>query len=210
MSDKRCRLFLVSPPNMASDTFRGMFEQAASAGDVASLLVRQLDNRDDTIDLVSSVLPSGYDHNVAILIEGDPEIAAEAGADGVQIAGGIDSFRDARTTLGSDRIVGVLSNGSRHATMEIGEAGADYVAFDQSVPIIMGAGETRDEVDPISWWAELFEIPAVAFAPAGFDEIEDLVKNGSDFIRPEDAMWSSADRAADTVKRYNARIEEFV
>lgn len=208
MSETRCRLFLVSPPETDPEVFPACFEQAAAAADVASLLVRPNADRNDTIEVVSAVLAAGYEHNVAILVDGDPEIAAEAGADGVQIAGDLEEYKRARALLGSDRIVGVLSNGCRHTAMEVGEAGADYVAFDQKHALIVGAGETREEVDPISWWSGLFEIPSVAFAPVSVDDVEALVRAGSGFIRPEDAMWSSPNRAADTVKRFNARIDE--
>lgn len=210
MNEPRCRLFLVSPLDADLETFPACFAQAANAGDVASLLIRPLHSADDTVELISSVLATGYDQNVAILVDGDAEIAAQAGADGVQISGGIENFKTARSLLGSDRIVGVMSNGSRHTAMEIGEAGADYFAFDQSQPITVGSGETCEEIDAISWWSALFEIPSVAYSPTAFDDVEALVKAGSNFIRPEDAMWSSGDRAADTVKRYNARIEELV
>ena len=210
MNESRCRLFLVSPSDPDLETFPAMFAQAARAGDVASLLIRPAESRGDTIDLISATLPTGYDENVAILVEGDAELAAEAGADGVQVIGGLDDFRAARSLLGSDRIVGVLSNGSRHDCMEFGEAGADYIAFNQNTSISVGSGETREDLNILQWWSDLFEVPAVAFDPAGIEEIEPLVHKGAGFIRPEDAIWSSSGRAADTVKRYNARIDEFV
>lgn len=210
MNDARCRLFLVSPEDPDLEAFPAMFAQAARAGDIASLLIRPTPSRGDTIDLISATLPTGYDENIAILVEGDAELAAEAGADGVQVTGGLDDFKAARSLLGSDRIVGVLSNGLRHDCMEFGEAGADYIAFHQNTPVSIGSGETREDVNVLEWWSDLFEIPAVAFDPVAIAEVERLVHLGANFIRPEDAIWSSPGRAADTVKRYNARIDEFV
>ena len=208
MNDARCRLFLVTPPSVKADVLTDCFNQAAKAGDVASVLITPALDRDETVELISAFMPAGYEHNVAVLVADDPELAAESGADGTQISGSLDDYRHARGVLGSDRIVGALANGSRHGAMELGEAGVDYIAFDQSVAMKLGAGEAQDEVNPIAWWSELFEIPSVAFAPTEFDEIDDLVRAGSDFIRPDDGMWSSPARAAETVKRYNARIDE--
>lgn len=210
MNEPRCRLFLVSPTDADPEVFAACFEGAAKAGDVASLLVRPTADRGETVDLISAVLETGYEYNVAVLVEDDAELAAESGADGVQVAGDLEKFKRARALLGSDRIVGVLSQGSRHAAMEVGEAGADYLAFDQTRPFTIGSGETLERIDPISWWSETFEIPTVAFAPCELKDVETLVQSGSNFIRPGDAMWSSLDRAADTVKRYNARIDELV
>ncbi|MGI9412770.1 MAG: thiamine phosphate synthase [Hyphomicrobiales bacterium] len=208
MNDARCRLFLVTPPSADIETFAACFEQAAKAGDVASVLITPAADRGETVDLISAVMPAGYEHNVAVLVADDPELTAESGADGTQISGTLEDYRHARDMLGSDRIIGALANGSRHGIMELGDAGIDYVAFDQTRPIRIGSGDTQEDVDPIAWWSELFEIPCVAFAPAGFDDIDTLVRAGSDFIRPEDAMWSSLERAAETVKRYNARIDD--
>ena len=210
MNDVRCRLFLANPPDLDAETFPAMFEHAAKAGDIASLLVHPLADRGETAELIAAVLPAGYEYNIAVLVEQDAGLAAECGADGVQITGSLEHYREARALLGSDRIVGALSTGTRHAAMELAEAGIDYIAFDQNTPTIFGTGETAESGDPISWWTELFETPAVAFAPAAIDDVAALVKAGSNFIRPEDAMWSSAERAADTVKRYNAKIDECV
>lgn len=207
MTEARCRLFVVNPPGLDADGFQPLFEHAAKAGDVASLLIRPLADRGETADLIAAVLPAGYDYNVAILVEQDAGLAAECAADGVQIQGSLERYREARTLLGSDRIVGALCNSVRHTAMELAEAGIDYIAFDQSTPMIFGEGETAEQGDPISWWADLFEVPVVAFAPADIDTVGALVKAGSNFIRPDDAMWSSAERAADTVKRYNAKID---
>ena len=208
MNDARSRLFLVTPPAVETDVLAACFNQAAKAGDVASVLITPALDRDETIELISAFMPAGYEHNVAVLVSDDPELAAESGADGTQISGTLDDYRHARDVLGSDRIVGALANGTRHGAMELGEAGVDYIAFDQTVAMKLGAEDAQDEISPIAWWSELFEIPSVAFAPSSFDDIDQLVRAGSDFIRPEDAMWSSPERAAETVKRYNARIDE--
>ncbi len=210
MKESRTRLFLVSPPMPDTSGFASMFEAAAAAGDVASLLIRTEGGEAETLDLIASVLPSGYDHNVAILVEGSAELAARSGADGVHLPGNLEAFHDARKLLGSDRIVGVLSGNTRHAAMEIAEAGADYVAFDQSVSFSIETADGTETFSPISWWGEMFEVPSVAFSPVDPDDIETAVREGADFIRPEDGMWSSADRAAETVRRYNAKIDEAI
>lgn len=210
MNDARCRLFLVNPPELDAESFAATFEYAAKAGDIASLLIHPSGDRSETLEMISAVLPAGYEYNIAVLIDEDAGMAAESGADGVQIAGSLDRYREARALLGSDRIVGALSESSRHAAMELAEAGVDYIAFNQNSLVTFGTGENLEHGDPISWWTGLFEIPTVAFAPAAIGEVEALVKAGANFIRPDDAMWSSPERAADTVKRYNARIDECV
>ncbi len=207
MTNGRSRLFLVSPPNPDPATFPAVFEAAAAAGDVASLLLRFTDTAEATLDLIASIMPSGYDHNVAIIVEGDAELAANSGADGVHIAASADAYSAARTLLGSDRVVGALSNGSRHAAMELGELGVDYIAFDQTTQLEVGSVPGGETVNPLTWWSQLFEVPCVGFDPVECADIAPTIAAGADFIRPPDAMWSSADRASETVRRYNTQID---
>lgn len=79
--------------------------------------------------------------------------------------------------------------------MELAEAGADYVAFAQV-----------GHVDLISWWAEIFEIPCIAADPAAPEDLDILLPHRPDFIRPDDAMWTSPEAARDIVQRLTARL----
>jgi thiamine-phosphate pyrophosphorylase len=210
MKEGRPRLYLVSPPMPDPELFPVQFAEAAAAADVASLLMRSADTDDVLLDLVTAVMATGYEHNVAILVDGNAELAARSGADGVHLAGGTDVYSNARSLLGSDRIVGMQFDGSRHTAMELGEAGVDYMAFDQSEPLAIGAGDDAEAVSPLEWWSELFQVPCVAFAPVAAQDVAEAVRAGADFIRPDDDMWASIDRATDTVRRYNALIDEAV
>jgi thiamine-phosphate pyrophosphorylase len=133
--------------------------------------------------------------NLAVLAVADAETAQSARADGTEIADLVD-YRDARRLLGSDRIVGAFCGASRHRAMELGEAGADYVAFSQ------GGRE-----DLISWWSEIFEIPCIAADPVTAESLDILLPHRPDFIRPDDAMWISPEAARDVVTRLTARLK---
>ena len=66
--------------------------------------------------------------DVALLLDGHPELAARAGADGAHLTG-IEALTSAIPTLKPDRIAGAGGLRSRHDAMLAGEAGADYVMF---------------------------------------------------------------------------------
>ena len=78
--------------------------------------------------------------------------------------------------------------------MLAGEAGADYVMFGEP-----GAEARRPPfdaiVDRVTWWAELFEIPCVAYA-ASLEEIGPLCAAGADFIALGDAVFADPRGAA--------------
>ncbi len=79
-------------------------------------------------------------------------------------------------------IVGADAGRTRHDAMEIGEAGADYVAFGIPPHVEDRARAAERQIDLVSWWSELFEIPCVAFDVADAAQAERLVGVGCDFI----------------------------
>lgn len=152
---------------------------------------------------VSSVLivpagPAGLDHSLAAplaalaqkagaaaLVPDDPELARSVGADGVHLAAARDlagAYALARASLGARGIVGVDPGVSRHEAMTLAEAGADYVAFGAPAHLKdrAKARVRRDEL--VAWWAEIFEVPCVAFDVETAEEARTLAAMGADFI----------------------------
>jgi thiamine-phosphate pyrophosphorylase len=66
--------------------------------------------------------------------------------------------------------------------MRLGEAGADYVAF----ALLKDSGDQQDahdaRLDLVTWWADIFEIPVVAFDIETTREATELTHAGADFI----------------------------
>lgn len=202
----RCRLFLVTPPRGDPDTLARILAAALEHGDVASLLIRSTGEDGTLAAIAEALMPIAFQHDVAVLLDDVPELAAEIGADGVQIPGELERYREARRILGADRIVGAACDGSRHLAMELGEAGADYVALDQDA--VRPEGESGPGEPIIAWWSALVEVPCVAFTPAAPERVPALIAEGADFIRPADEMWLSAERARETIRRMSALIAE--
>ena len=63
--------------------------------------------------------------------------------------------------------------------MVLGELGADYVAF---APAGADAEVRAARRDLLAWWAELFEVPCVAWDVADAGEGRELVLAGADFL----------------------------
>ena len=71
--------------------------------------------------------------------------------------------------------------------MVAAEAGADYVMFGE--PDAAGHQPSHDAViDRVAWWAELFEIPCVAYA-SELDAVTPLADAGADFVAIGEALW---------------------
>src|SRR5262249_28089516 len=122
---------------------------------------------------------------VTALVLDDARLSRAVGADGVHLTAKDDTqtaFAAAREAMGRDGVVGADAGISRHAAMVLAEAGADYIGF--GAPPRLGdrdkARLRREEL--ISWWAQIFEVPCVAFDVETPEEAQQLAAAGADFI----------------------------
>jgi len=136
-------------------------------------------------DAAAALVALAQARNVAALIVDDLTEARATKADGVHLTWSpeiAEAYAKARATLGPEAIVGAEAGRSRHDAMLLGEAGADYVAFG-----LEGAsGDQQDlydaRLDLVAWWADLFEVPLVAFDVETPREAEALSQAGADFL----------------------------
>lgn len=132
----------------------------------------------------------------AALVWADVQQAAALGADGVHLPWGEDllaQLKHARSVLADGASIGADAGLSRHDAMELGEAGADYVAFSGASG---GKSDLEARAGLVAWWAELFEPPVVAFGVSDVDDAVALSDAGADFVGLElDAMDPSAVKA---------------
>lgn len=212
---RRCRLYLITPPEIADiDAFAKLLDAALGAGDVACLQIRLKTREgiaapDAHIRAVTRrIIGPAQDKGVAVLINDRPDLAAELHADGVHIGQSDASYAQARKLVGANGIVGVTCHASRHLAMEAGEAGADYVAFGAFHPTTTKDASSRADPEILSWWQELFEIPCVAIGGITTDNARPLAKAGADFLAVSSGVWAHAQGPAAAVAAFNATFDE--
>lgn len=177
------RLFLVAPDHPAAG-ITACIEAACAAGDVASLLLPP--------SLARELTPVAQALGIAVMTTGEPRDAMHSQCDGLHADAEMENLPALRAAMGKNHILGAYAAGSRHLAMEAAEAGADYVALNQNSASIGG--------EPIvKWCAEFLEIPCVAFAPVVPEDLDTLLPQKPDFIRPADAMWESPEAARSIV-----------
>jgi thiamine-phosphate pyrophosphorylase len=186
--------FLVAPE--AVDRAQHLLQAVLSTVPIASVLIRGTGGESQPIPttLISVAQKSG----VAALVAPPLDSLRDISSDGVHVQWSEDvvtRFKEARRLAPEGAIVGADAGRSRHDAMEIGEAGADYVAFGIPAHVTDRDKAAERRLDLIGWWSELFEIPCVAFDVADPAEATSLAAAGADFVAitlashtdPEDA-----------------------
>jgi thiamine-phosphate pyrophosphorylase len=183
------RLYLATPPIDDPQGLVGILPGLLAETDVAAVLLRlkQADPRTQ-LSRIKALAPLIQDKGAALLLDGNIDLVARAGADGAHLVG-IEAFEEALPTLKPDRIAGVGRLTTRHDSMTSAELGADYVLFGE--PDAHGHRPAVEAIcERLQWWDELFEPPCVGFAGA-LEEIPALTAAGADFILAGDFIWNA-------------------
>jgi thiamine-phosphate pyrophosphorylase len=189
------RLYLITPPLADPASFAPHLEAALGAADIAAVLLRLAESDERArIERVKAVAAIVQRRGVALLIDGHPDIAARAGADGAHLTG-TEAFAAALALLKPDRIAGAGGLPGRHDAMLAAETGADYVMFGEPPPPGGRGLPYAELLERLTWWADLFEVPCVGYA-ASLDEIGPLARTGTDFVALGEWIWNEPVTAA--------------
>jgi thiamine-phosphate pyrophosphorylase len=199
-------LYLISPLEVGGD-FPGRLERALGAGRVAAFQfrVKGLDEH-AAAALAAPLQEICAAHDCGFVVNDSISLAKRLKADGVHLGQGDGDVRDAREALGREAQIGVTCHASRHLAMEAGEAGADYVAFGAFFPSATKESEHRPELDTLTWWQQIFEIPCVAIGGITPANCGPLVTAGADFLAVSNAVWGGDEVAV--VKAFHRAIAE--
>jgi len=180
------RLYLVTEPVNDPDVSASALAAALGAGDIAAVLLRLSPADERTqINRIKALAPLVQDYDIALLLDGHPDLVARSGADGAHLTG-LEALQDALPALKPSRIVGVGGLQTRHDAMLAGEAEADYLMFGQ--PEGQATPSLQATIERVSWWAEVFQLPCIGYAhlPA---EVAPLAAAGADFVALGAFIW---------------------
>lgn len=200
----QCRLYLISPPKIDLAGFKLSLEEALSAGDVASFQLRLKDAGDEEVARAAEALiPLCNKFDVAFILNDRPDLARDAGADGVHLGQSDMAIKEARDILGLTATIGATCHNSKHLAFLAGEAGADYVAFGAFYPTKTKKTDYLATADLLSWWADIAEIPCVAIGGITPGNAKPLIDAGAHFIAVSSAVWDHPEGPGAAVKAFN-------
>jgi thiamine-phosphate pyrophosphorylase len=191
----------------ASETLGAVLAAALDAAPVASLLIRPSTATDEKT--LKALIALAQNRGIAALLPADVAGAAKLGADGVHVLWAPDvvqQFKSIRGGAGSGMIVGADAGRTRHDAMELGEGGADYVAFGVPAHVEDRARAAERQLGLVSWWSEVFEIPCVALNVSDTEQARRLAEAGADFVGVTISGNETASDAAMRVRAYSEAV----
>lgn len=189
----RTRLVLVTPAVEDAVAFAPTLQACCNQGEVAAVILK-LATEDEVMALSAiRIISTHLQGTGAVLLLADmPALVEAAGADGAFFTN-LDQLQSTRTNLAAGRLSGVGNLASRHDTMVAAESGADFVMFGE--PDAEGKRPGFSALmERVSWWAEIFQLPCVAFA-SSIDEVKQLAAARADFVALGDMIWREGEKA---------------
>ena len=133
------------------------------------------------------------DDDVIFIVNDDPELAVEVGADGVHIGEDDGRLVDTRRTVGPERVVGVSCYNDLQRAISAQEQGADYVAFGSFYPSPSKPLARRASINLLRRARQQLQIPIVAIGGISFENGASLITAGADALAVIHAVFREPD-----------------
>ena len=198
-----CQIYLITPPRIDDiSAFAKTLDSVLAAAPVACLQIRLKDTaRDDIIKAAEILIPIAHKYGTDVVINDDPQIALETGADGVHLGQSDMDINLAKNMLGADAIIGVTCHNSKELAFSACSGGASYVAFGAVYESATKPGAMRADLEIFTWWQEAIEIPSVAIGGITPSNAQAVIEAGADFIALSSGVWDHAAGPAQAVAR---------
>ena len=207
--NETCQIYLITPPQIDDlKAFCAQLDKALSAAPVACLQIRLKDMNGGPMDssaiiqAARAIVPICHEHETLVLMNDNPNLAKEVGADGVHIGQNDMDYFSSRELLGGDAIIGITCHNSKELAFKAASSGADYVAFGAFFETQTKAAKYRAELEILEWWQEAVEIPSVAIGGITVDNAQQVISAGADFIAVSSGVWSHPEGPASAISQF--------
>ena len=190
-------LYAITDPVLTGAALLPKVEQAIAGG------IRLLQYRNKTAppaqqrEEAAALARLCREHGVLFLVNDDPLLAREAGADGVHLGQSDSGIAPARQQLGVRAIIGRTCHASLDAAREAEAAGADYVAFGRFFPSRTKPDAPPADIGILREARQRLSLPIVAIGGITPGNGQALIEAGADMLAVIHGIFGARDiRAA--------------
>lgn len=131
-------------------------------------------------------------HNRPLIINDDPLLALQIGADGVHMGQEDGSLEDARRLLGPAKLLGATCHGSLALAQRAASADVDYLAFGRFFTS-RTKGQAPEASLSVLTEARALALPTTAIGGITLDNTEAVVTAGADLVAVVHGLFSATD-----------------
>ncbi len=166
----------------------------AIAGGAAMIQYRdKLSDRDRRLANASALVELCRARAVPLIVNDDPSVATESGADGVHIGRADASFDEARRICGDRKIVGVTCSNSMERAMAAAQAGATYIAIGRFYPSLTKPEAPEATLDLLRSVRARVPSPICAIGGITPDRVPELIDAGADLVAAIEGVFGAPD-----------------
>ena len=178
---------------MPRERFVDMVEAALRGGAKIVQLREKHTPPEEIAQLGEALLSVTRRYGALLLINDNPQIAHDIGADGVHVGREDPSVAEARALLGPDAIIGVTCYGQIERAVSAVRESADYVAFGTSFPSPTKGTQGRT---PLTMYREVkrhVSVPVFAIGGINVDNAQQVRDAGADAISVVSGVFGAPD-----------------
>lgn len=190
-------LYAITPDEADAARFVARVREALEGADEGGWAALQYRNKlaapAERLDQARAVAALARRRNVPFIVNDDPELARQTGADGVHLGRADGSLAAARRCL-PGKLIGASCHDSLAAARDAIAAGADYVAFGSVYASRTKPGAVRA---PLALFheARVLGVPLVAIGGIDADNAAEVIQAGADAIAVISALFDAPDVA---------------
>lgn len=201
-------LYALTPEQPDGAILAAQVEAALGAG-LRLLQVRSKLGRDLRMQQTEQLVSLCRRYGATCIVNDDPALAAEVGADGVHLGRDDGTVAEARRLLGAGAIVGVSCYDDLIRAQRLRAEGADYVAFGSFFPSSVKPNAVRPPLDLLTRARTVLDCPIVAIGGITLDTAPLVRDAGADAIAIITDVFSATDVGA-RVRAYGRLFERAV
>lgn len=156
--------------------------------------------REDKQRIASELARLCASYRVPLLINDDPQLALESGAQGVHLGQRDGDIGAARKLLGDDAIIGFTCHASLEKASAAEAAGADYVAFGRFFPSSTKPEAPPAELTLLSEAKQKLTLPIVAIGGINPENGAAAIAAGADMLAVIQSLWGESDVSSNATR----------
>lgn len=193
---KLCGLYVITDSHlMPRQRFADMVEAAVQNGATIVQLREKDTPRDEVVRLGRELLAVTRRYHALLIINDDPGVAREIGADGVHVGREDPAIAETRAIVGDDAIIGVSCYGDVGKAVAAEQSGADYVAFGSPFPSPTKSGKGETPIGIFQAAKQRVSVPIFAIGGIHIGNAQQLIDAGADGIAVVSGVFGAPDVA---------------